>query len=147
MDKLSPEHRSWNMSRIKGKDTEIEKVTRSVLHRMGKRFRKNKKGLAGKPDIVMTGYKTVIFVHGCYWHRHKGCKDTTSPKTNVKKWSEKFEGNVKRDKRNIKTLEKDGWNVGIIWGCQTKNRENLEKRLQKIIDESGGYIGKYKKVW
>ena len=135
-DKITPEHRSWNMSRIKGKDTEIEKTVRSMLHRMGYRFRKHKAELPGKPDIVMTSFKTVIFVHGCFWHRHRGCKKAYTPTSNVKKWTDKFDENVKRDKRNIQALRRAGWNVGIIWACQTDKQDKLEYRLIKILDNS-----------
>ncbi|MFW6152527.1 MAG: very short patch repair endonuclease [Verrucomicrobiota bacterium] len=123
VDKLTKEHRSWNMSRIRGKNTKPEYIVRSLLHRMGYRFTvngpKNKK-LPGKPDIVLPKYKTVIFVHGCFWHRHPGCSQTTSPSTRKEFWQKKFASNVERDKRNQKSLRDMGWKVIVIWECDVK---------------------------
>ena len=96
-DKLTPEKRSWNMSRIKGKDTKIEVEVRKYLFSKGYRFRKNDKRYPGKPDIVLPKYHVAIFVHGCFWHRHEGCKDATTPKTRTEFWLEKFDKNVKND--------------------------------------------------
>lgn len=96
-DKLTPEKRSWNMSRIKGKDTKIEVEVRKYLFSKGYRFRKNDKRYPGKPDIVLPKYHVAIFVHGCFWHRHEGCKDATIPKTRTEFWLEKFDKNVKND--------------------------------------------------
>src|SRR3989338_7179007 len=101
MDTLSPEKRSWNMSRIRGENTKPELAVRSMLHRMGYRFRISDKTLPGKPDIVLPKYRTAIFVHGCFWHRHQGCKYTYTPKSRLDFWSRKFEGNVMRDKNNV----------------------------------------------
>lgn len=129
MDKLTKERRSWNMSRIRSKDTTPEKKVRSILHKMGYRFRLHKKDLPGNPDIVLPKYKTVIEVRGCYWHRHKGCKDTTTPKTNTAFWLKKFESNVKRDKENKKKLEALDWKVIVIWECEVKNGK-MTKKLQ-----------------
>ncbi|MDF1815967.1 MAG: very short patch repair endonuclease [Verrucomicrobiales bacterium] len=129
-DHLTPERRSWNMSRIPNKNTKPELIVRSILHQMGYRFTvngpKNKK-LPGKPDIVLPKYKTVIFVHGCFWHRHKNCKETTTPKTRTEWWLEKFEGNVQRDRKNQALLRKQGWKVCVIWECQTKKDHLVEK--------------------
>lgn len=96
-DKLTPEKRSWNMSRIKGKDTKNEVEVRKYLFSKGYRFRKNDKRYSGKPDIVLPKYHVAIFVHGCFWHRHKDCKDATTPKTRTEFWLEKFDKNVKND--------------------------------------------------
>ena len=110
VDRISKEHRSWNMSRIKPADTKPEIFVRKILHRLGFRFRLNgrvskqlkKKGvLTGKPDIVLAGHKTVVFVHGCFWHRHKDCKDATVPKTREDWWLEKLNKNVERDSREL----------------------------------------------
>jgi DNA mismatch endonuclease (patch repair protein) len=117
-DSLTKEKRSWNMSRIRSKDTSPEKKVRSLLHKMGYRFRLHRKDLPGKPDIVLPKYKTVIEVRGCYWHRHKGCKNATTPKTNTAFWKKKFADNVKRDKENQKKLEELGWKVIILWECE-----------------------------
>ncbi|MDF1741815.1 MAG: DNA mismatch endonuclease Vsr [Verrucomicrobiales bacterium] len=135
-DHLSPERRSWNMSRIRNRDTKPEIMVRSILHGLGFRFTvngpKNKK-LPGKPDIVLPRYRTVVFVHGCYWHRHKGCKETTTPKTRTEWWQAKFDSNVERDKRNQKELRKLGWKVIVVWECETAatiTKSNLRSSLR-----------------
>ena len=122
MDKITPERRSWNMSRIKSKDTAPEKRVRSALHRAGFRFRLHVKNLPGKPDIVLPKYKTVIFVHGCFWHQHKGCSNATMPSTNQEFWKEKFKRNVERDKHEQAELKKMGWKVSVVWECKIKTR-------------------------
>lgn len=108
-DKLTPEKRSWNMSRIKGKDTKIEVEVRKYLFSKGYRFRKNDKRYPGKPDIVLPKYHVAIFVHGCFWHRHEGCKDATTPKTRTEFWLEKFDKNVKNDQIKQEKLRELGW--------------------------------------
>ena len=118
MDRLTPEKRSWNMSRIKSKDTTPERIVRSFLHRNGFRFRLHVKDLPGKPDIVLPKYKTVIEVRGCYWHRHEGCKDATIPSINTDFWQKKFADNVARDKRTEQELKTLGWNVIVVWECE-----------------------------
>jgi DNA mismatch endonuclease (patch repair protein) len=132
MDHLTPEKRSWNMSRIKGKDTKPELLVRSLLHQAGYRFTvngpKNKK-LPGKPDIVLPKYKTVIFVHGCFWHRHPGCKGTTTPKTRTEWWLAKFDRNVSNDRKNQEALKEMGWNVIVIWECELKDAEAVKVQL------------------
>lgn len=133
MDRISEEQRSWNMSRIKGKDTKPEIRVRKTLHKMGYRFRLHRKYLPGKPDIVLPKYRTIIFVHGCYWHRHTGCQYTYTPKTRVRFWTEKFAGNVERDLRNQSMLKDLGWNVGVIWECETADQGLLEKHITDII--------------
>lgn len=133
VDRLSKEKRSWNMSRIKCKDTKPELAVRSLLHRMGYRFRLHKKDLPGKPDIVLPKYKTVIFVHGCYWHRHKGCKYAYNPKSKVDFWQKKFDGNVERDKKKRIELKQLGWNVIVIWECETKKLQLLQNKIKKLL--------------
>ncbi len=117
-DKLTREKRSWNMSRIRGKDTEIEVKVRKYLFSQGFRFRKNVADMPGKPDIVLPKYKTVIFIHGCYWHRHAGCKNCTTPSTNREFWLDKFEKNIKNDSKHQQELETAGWKVLILWECE-----------------------------
>jgi len=124
-DSLSKEKRSWNMSRIRSKDTKPEKIVRSLLHRMGYRFRLHVKSLPGKPDIVLPKYKTVIFVHGCFWHRHNGCKYAYTPQSRVDFWNKKFADNIERFKAVKKTLTKLGWKVVIIWECQLDAAEKI----------------------
>lgn len=134
MDRISKEHRSWNMSQITGKDTKPEIEVRKMLHHMGYRFRLHRKDLPGHPDIVLAKYKTVIFVHGCYWHRHQDCNLLYTPKTHVDFWEKKFSENVVRDFRNQEELAKLGWRVGIIWECETENQDVLSQRIKEIID-------------
>jgi DNA mismatch endonuclease (patch repair protein) len=132
-DRITKEHRSWNMSRIRSKDTKPEKAVRSMLHSMGYRFRLHVKELPGKPDIVLPKYNTIFFVHGCYWHRHPGCKYAYTPKTNVSFYEEKFKGNIQRHEKVTRQLEEEGWKVSVIWECETKNSEILRNKLLKIL--------------
>jgi len=111
------------MSRIRSKNTKPEILVRKWLHKQGFRFRLHQKDLPGKPDIVLPKYRTVIFVHGCFWHRHPGCKKTTTPSTNTEFWEEKFRKNVDRDVRNRETLEALGWKVIVVWECEVKDSE------------------------
>jgi len=133
MDTLSKEKRSWNMSRIKGKNTKPEMIVRSMLHRLGFRFRLHRKDLPGKPDIVLPKYRTVFFVHGCFWHRHEGCKYTYLPKSRIEFWEKKFRQNVARDQEALKKLGAKGWRVLIVWECQTKNRKELDEKLETFL--------------
>ena len=108
------------MSAIKGRDTKPEVLVRKLLHELGYRFRIQRKDLPGKPDIVLPKYKTAIFINGCFWHRHKGCKLASEPSTNRDFWEKKFAANVERDIRNYAALKEQGWNVLIIWECEVK---------------------------
>lgn len=108
------------MSRIKGKDTKIEVEVRKYLFSKGYRFRKNDKRYPGKPDIILPKYHVAIFVHGCFWHRHKGCKDATTPKTRTEFWLEKFDKNVKNDQIKQEKLREGGWKIIVIWECELK---------------------------
>lgn len=135
-DRLTAERRSWNMSRIRGKDTSPEKRVRSELHRMGYRFRLHYKDLPGNPDIVFVSRRIALFVHGCFWHRHRGCKNCTTPTNNRKFWLDKLEGNASRDKRSRDALHKLGWRTIIVWECQTENAQLFQKvlsRLSKVL--------------
>lgn len=134
MDKISPEKRSWNMSRIKNKDTKPEILVRSLLHKLGYRFRINRKDLIGCPDIVLPRYNKIIFVHGCFWHRHKGCKYAYSPKSRQDFWITKFEKNIKRDQEVFNSLVELGWDVHVIWECETKSESYLETRIKDIFN-------------
>jgi DNA mismatch endonuclease (patch repair protein) len=125
VDRISAEHRSWNMSRIRGKDTGPEKRLRSLLHRAGFRFRLHDTTLPGKPDIVLPRYRTVIFVHGCYWHRHTGCSKATVPKTRTEFWLKKFSGTVDRDSRKENELRRAGWRVITVWECDLEANPNV----------------------
>jgi len=134
LDKLSPEKRSWNMSRICNKNTKPELLVRSLLHRLGFRFRLHRKDLPGKPDIVLPKHKTVIEVRGCFWHRHQGCKDASTPKTNTEFWETKFLNTVNRDKNNIEQLKKLGWNTIVVWECETANINKLTNKLTSALN-------------
>jgi DNA mismatch endonuclease (patch repair protein) len=125
MDRISPEERSRIMSHIRSKDTKPEKRLRSLLHRLGFRFRLHRKDLPGTPDIVLPKYRTVIFVHGCFWHQHPGCKKATLPRSNVEFWKNKLEKNIERDKEVEKKLIETGWNVIVIWECEIKKTYSL----------------------
>jgi DNA mismatch endonuclease (patch repair protein) len=135
-DSLTSERRSWNMSRIRGRNTGPELRLRSLLHREGFRFRLHAKQLPGSPDIVLPKYRTVIFVHGCFWHRHPGCRNATMPSTRREFWREKFEGNVSRDLRNQAALEAAGWTVLTIWECELK--ADAEGIVRRLVDELRG---------
>jgi len=132
-DRISESKRSWNMSRIRGKDTKPEITVRSLLHKMGYRFRLHRNDLPGRPDIVLTSRKTVILVHGCYWHRHPGCKYAYSPKSRVDFWENKFAENVARDRRNLESLEEFGWKVLVVWECELRKPDILENRLRNEL--------------
>ena len=138
MDRISKQRRSWNMSRIRGKDTTPEKRVRSLLHRMGYRFRLHVRELPGRPDIVLPKYRAVVFVHGCYWHRHPGCKYAYTPKSRVDFWLQKFEDNVRRDRASSKALTELGWSVCVVWECETRDTERLASKLEAHLSRRAG---------
>ena len=128
MHKIS-EQRARNMSAIKSKNTKPEIKVRKVLHSMGYRFRLHRKDLPGSPDIVLPKYKTVIFVHGCFWHRHENCKYASTPKTRQEFWEAKFRENINRDKLNQENLSSKGWKIIIVWECEIKDKDIDLNRL------------------
>lgn len=134
-DVHSPQVRSRNMSKIKGTNTKPEMIVRRHLFSKGFRYRKNDVRLPGKPDIVLPKYKTVIFVNGCFWHKHNGCKYFVWPKSNPEFWKSKIEGNVDRDILNHQLLRDAGWNVIVVWECELKKdiREQTLERLVEIL--------------
>ena len=132
-DNLSREQRSAQMSRISGKNTAPEVFVRSLLHRMGYRFRVHVKSLPGTPDIVLPKYRTILFVHGCFWHRHSGCPLTYQVKSNKGFWREKFRKNLDRDRRTAASLVEMGWTVAVIWQCEVKEPVRLKQRLLRIL--------------
>ena len=134
-DRISKKHRSWNMSRIRGKDTKPELSLRSLLHRRGYRFRLHDPKLPGRPDLVLRKHHSVVFVHGCYWHRHPGCKKATTPKRNRDFWLAKFDANVKRDRCAVDELESLGFRVITIWECQSSEEHVLERKLRPLIEK------------
>jgi len=133
MDKISTERRSWNMSRIQAKNSRPEVAVRHLLHRMGYRFRLHISSLPGRPDIVLPKYRSVVFVNGCFWHRHPGCKYAYVPKSRLDFWTRKFEGNTSNDRKVIEELKALGWKVVTIWECEVKDKEELAERLASGI--------------
>ena len=125
------EQRSRNMSAIKSKNTKPEIAVRKLLHSMGYRFRLHRKDLPGSPDIVLPKYKTVIFVHGCFWHRHENCKYASTPKTRQEFWEAKFRDNINRDKLNQENLSSKGWKIIVVWECEIKDKDFDLNRLFK----------------
>ncbi len=140
-DKLTPERRSWNMARIRSTDTAPEKAIRSILHSKGYRFRLHDKDLPGTPDIVLPKYRTIILVHGCFWHRHEGCKYAYMPKSNMEFWNQKFRENVERDTRKVRELQDIGWQVIIIWECEVPQ---ILKSGQIFAEKMGNKLGRTK---
>ena len=134
MDRLSKDKRSQVMSRIRGTDTKNEIKVRKALFNLGYRFRKNDKRYPGKPDIVLPKYQSVIFVHGCFWHQHPGCKKATIPKKNAEFWKKKLEGNRKRDIQHISDLTDAGWRVLVIWECQTRDIDVMSRIIEAFLD-------------
>ena len=134
-DTLPPDRRSWNMRRITSANTKPELIVRSMLHRAGYRFRLHERNLPGKPDIVLKKYKSAIFVNGCFWHQHPGCKRATKPKSNQEYWLPKLERNKVRFLEVTQELEARGWNVIVIWECETKDFEllfvNIDEKLKR----------------
>ncbi len=135
MDVFTPQRRSEIMARIKGKDTAPELAVRRLLHAMGFRFRLHRHDLPGKPDLVLPRWRTVILVHGCFWHGHR-CKDGRRPKSNEGYWTPKLDRNRKRDVRTISALRRLGWRVVVIWACQTTDEPQLEKRLRRTLSQT-----------
>ena len=132
MDVVSSVKRSEMMSGIRGRNTHPELQVRAYLHARGLRFRLHRKDLPGRPDVVLPKYRVAVFVHGCFWHRHPGCKFTTEPATREDFWRQKFAANVSRDLRNQEALLQAGWRVLVIWECGLRSKSNLESVLQWI---------------
>ena len=122
------------MAAIKSKNTKPEIAVRKLLHSMGYRFRLHRKDLPGSPDIVLPKYKTVIFVHGCFWHRHENCKYATTPKTRVEFWENKFKANVKRDLEIQEKIKNIGWQSLVIWECDTRNISFMKNKIEKLFN-------------
>ena len=133
MDVHDKETRSYNMSQIKGKNTKPEELVRKYLFARGFRYRKNDKRLPGTPDIVLPKYRTVIFVNGCFWHGHKGCRYFVWPKNNAEIWKNKIESNISRDRKNAETLKDQGWKVIVVWECDLKH--NFVSSMQNLVDQ------------
>jgi len=136
-DVFSKEKRSWIMSRISSSNTKPEIIVRKIIHAMGFRYRLHVSNLPGTPDIVLPIHKKVIFVHGCFWHGHKGCKRSDRPATHRAFWEKKLNSNIARDKNNIEHLRKRGWKVLVVWQCETGNTNSLSRRIQKFLAAGG----------
>ena len=136
LDPLSPEERSERMRRVRRQDTKPEMRVRKLVHGLGYRYRLHDSRLPGKPDLVFTGRKKVIFVHGCYWHRHDCKSGRRLPKTRLEFWRPKLESNAERDKRNLKQLEEMGWKALVIWECETNDKEVLAMKIRQFLGDS-----------
>lgn len=138
-DRLSERRRSENMSRVRGADTRPEWILRCALHRLGFRYRLGNRKLPGRPDLVFPKYRAVVFVHGCYWHRHPGCKNASTPKSNTAFWRAKFAENVARDRRNEQALAEQGWRVMAVWECELTDHttETIRKVAQWLTGAAG----------
>ncbi|WP_294197304.1 very short patch repair endonuclease [uncultured Sphingomonas sp.] len=132
-DTLTPEKRSWLMSRVRGRDTKPELAVRQTAHAMGLRFRLHRRDLPGRPDLVFPRHRLAIFVHGCFWHRHEGCAKASTPKTRPQFWDAKFAANLRRDREVERQLIEGGWRVGTIWECETKDRRDLEATIAALL--------------
>ena len=134
MDNHSKEVRSYNMSRIRSKNTKPEELVRKALFAAGFRYRKNDKRYPGNPDIILPKYKTMLFINGCFWHGHEGCRYFVWPKSNPDYWIPKINGNIERDKNIYSLLQKQGWHVIIVWECKLK-KPVIEQTIEKLIDQ------------
>ena len=133
MDKISTERRSANMRRIRSKDTSPELALRHLIYQLGYRFRLHRKDLPGRPDIVFPGRRKLIFAHGCFWHQHPGCREGRIPGSRVGYWMPKLNRNQTRDSENQARLEKQGWEVLVVWECDLKNTQSLTKTLRRFL--------------
>jgi len=134
-DQFTPQKRSWIMSRVRGRNTKPEMLVRSMIHRLGYRFRVHRSDLPAAPDIVFPSRKKVIFVHGCFWHGHSCTRGARTPKANRDYWEAKISRNKNRDKKNIRALKQSGWGVMVIWECQLKDDKKLEKRIVDFLED------------
>jgi len=155
MDTFSKTKRSYIMSKVSGKDTTPEILVRRYLFSKGFRYRKNVTDLPGKPDIVLPKYKTIVFIHGCFWHGHEGCEAAKLPATNIEYWTKKVSSNINRDFKNVQALQILGWNVIAVWECELKTayrKKRLDVLLQEIINQknssrlASGSRGKYENL-
>ena len=135
VDFLSPAERSERMSRIRSSNTLPEVALRRELHALGIRFRLHRKDLPGKPDIVLPRYRTAVFVHGCFWHRHDGCKVATTPKSNTEFWQEKFARNVARDVQSAELLKAQGWSVIVVWECELSSKRKAVEAALRVMNK------------
>ena len=136
MDRLTPDRRSANMARVRGKNTAPELAVRRALHRMGYRYRLHRRDLPGSPDIVLSRRRLALFVHGCFWHRHADCRRSTTPQTRREFWEAKFAANVERDRRHVAALEAAGWRVEVLWECNIRSAAELQAALDRALGDT-----------
>ena len=136
-DTMSPEERSRRMALVRSEDTKPEMAVRRLVHGMGYRYRLHCRDLPGKPDLVFRSRRAVVFVHGCFWHRHEDCPLARLPKSKVEFWTVKLEGNRERDARKVAALKEAGWRVLVVWECELKDKELLAQRLRCFLDRGG----------
>lgn len=134
-DIFTSEKRSWIMGRVKSRNTKPELLVRSMIHRMGFRFRLHRKDLPGNPDIVLPKHRKVVFIHGCFWHGHEGCPRSKRPTTNIEFWNKKLDQNIERDKRFQRLLKESGWDVLVVWQCETNKPDELLRKLERFLHE------------
>jgi DNA mismatch endonuclease (patch repair protein) len=139
IDRIDPARRSRNMSRVRSVNTGPEQAVRRQLFKLGYRFRLHARHLPGRPDIVFPGRRAVIFVHGCFWHRHEGCKHASMPSTRVEFWTAKFAENQRRDLAAVRVLEETGWRVLVVWECETYRPEELADRFSQLLGPPKGH--------
>lgn len=142
-DIVNKETRSRMMSGIRGKDTRPELLLRRALHARGFRFRLHAKTVTGRPDLVLPKHRVAVFVHGCFWHRHEGCRFASTPATRPEFWAAKFAANIRRDQKVLATLSDEGWRVAIVWECPLKKQANLHSAIEQLalwILEGGSFI-------
>ena len=133
-DRFQPEKRSQIMAKVKGRDTSPERFVKLCLRKLHCRYRSNVSGVRGTPDIVLLGCPKAIFIHGCFWHGHKGCKRSKRPETNKEFWDRKLDGNIRRDMRVRRALNRLGWRILVVWECETRNTTRLLSKLRKFIE-------------
>lgn len=142
-DTVNKETRSRMMSGIRGKDTRPELLLRRALHARGFRYRLHPKTMNGRPDMVLTKHRVAVFVHGCFWHRHEGCRFASTPATRTEFWAAKFAANIRRDQKVVATLSENGWRIAIVWECALKKQANVDLTVEQLADwilEGGSFI-------
>ena len=133
VDVFSPEERSRIMAKVRSKDTKPELLVRSIVHRLGYRFRLHDKSLVGNPDIVLKRHRKIIFVNGCFWHQHPGCIHAERPASNTDYWNKKLDRTIERDRINLKKLDAQGWDILVVWECETRDIDALTERLARFL--------------
>ena len=146
MDTVTPATRSRMMAAVRGKNTKPELAVRALVHELGFRFRLHRTDLPGTPDLVFPRLRCVVFVHGCFWHRHPNCPATTTPEDNAEYWATKFRRNVERDRDAANELRTMGWQVLVIWQCQTRDAPRLRRKLKRFLDRQSAKVADWQKA-